>query len=167
MKSRIRKIIWSITIAYLLFGLLPYKLPQFNIKNENEILIYSPECTCCPEFYIEEGVLDIPKKFRNSLPNKVFEITVENGHEIKKLNWNLLKAGNRFIILGTVIGVDSVGVNPSIPSNVKAIVRIDDWSPNRYNVNILSYDPQWLIPYGVTGMILSLISIIALFWKKK
>jgi hypothetical protein len=52
MKNRVRKIIWSITIVFLLFGLLPYKMPQFNINNENELLIYSPECTCCPEFYI-------------------------------------------------------------------------------------------------------------------
>lgn len=167
MRNRIRYIILSITIAFLLVGLLPYKIPQFNIKNKNELLIYSPECTCCPEFYIEEGVLEIPKKFKHALPSKVHEITIENGHEIKKLNWNLLKVGNRFVITGTVVGVDSVGANPNVPCNVKAIVRIDEWSPNRYNVNLLSYDTKWLIPYSVTGSILIVLSIIALLWKKK
>src|SRR5574343_29783 len=130
MRNRIRYIILSITIAFLLVGLLPYKIPQFNIKNKNEL-------------------------------------TIENGHEIKKLNWNLLKVGNRFVITGTVVGVDSVGANPNVPCNVKAIVRIDEWSPNRYNVNLLSYDTKWLIPYSVTGSILIVLSIIALLWKKK
>jgi hypothetical protein len=167
MKNRIRKIIWSITIVFLLYGLLPYKLPQFKINNENELLIYSPECTCCPEFYIEAGELTIPTKFKHLLPKKVFEITLENGHEIKNLDWNLLKCGNRFIVSGTVIGVDSIGVNPNIPCHVKAIVRINDWSPNRYNVNMLSYDPKWFIPYGVTGFVLILTSITLLFWRNK
>lgn len=167
MKNRVRKIIWSITIVFILFGLLPYKLPQFNINNENEVLIYSPECTCCPEFYIEDGELTIPNKFKKLLPKKVFEITIEEGHEIKNLNWNLLKVGNRFVISGTVIGIDSIGVNPRIPCNVKAIVRVNDWSPARYNVNILSNDPKWILPYGIAGLILIFISIIVLFWKKK
>ena len=97
----------------------------------------------------------------------MFEITLEDGHEIKSLNWNLLKVGNRFVISGTVIGIDSIGVNPRIPCNVKAIVRVNDWSPARYNVNILSNDPKWILPYGITGLTLIFISIIALFWKKK
>ena len=109
----------------------------------------------------------IPNKFKKLLPKKVFEITLEDGHEIKSLNWNLLKVGNRFVISGTVIGIDSIGVNPRIPCNVKAIVRVNDWSPARYNVNILSYDPKWILPYGITGLTLIFISIIALFWKKK
>ncbi len=167
MNNSIRKIIWSITTVFLLFGLLPYKLPQFSRNEETEIVIYSPECTCCPEFYVDEGVLEIPDKFKKSLPKKVFEITLEKGHEINKLNWNLLKTGNRFIVSATIIGVDSIGVNPTIPCNAKTIVRINDWAPRRYVVNILSFDPKWLFPYLVTGLILLLMSIIVLFWKKK
>jgi hypothetical protein len=156
MNNSIRKIIWSITTVFLLFGLLPYKLPQFSRNEETEIVIYSPEC-----------ILEIPDKFKKSLPKKVFEITLEKGHEINKLNWNLLKTGNRFIVSATIIDVDSIGVNPTIPCNAKAIVRINDWAPRRYVLNILSFDPKWLFPYLVTGLILLLMSIIVLFWKKK
>lgn len=141
------KLLWLSCLVVFLIGFLPYKWPQFQIEQANEVIISKHECTGCPEFFVEEGTFNIPSGLKNKLPKVVTEITLEEGNELKKLDYNLVGYGNQFVVKASVIGVDSADFNPRVPINVKARVRVSDWAPMQYNPNLLTFSPKGMLVY--------------------
>lgn len=165
--KRFKKFTWLFTFLFLAYGFQPFKFPQFSFNEKTELLINSPECTGCPEFFIEKGELNIPKKYKNKLTEKVFEITLGKQHELNKLPWDLLKGSNEFIVTGKVIGIDSSLYNPSISSNLRAIIQIEKWRPTEYRPYLLSFEIKWIIRYFYTGIGLIIISLVLIFIRSK
>ncbi|MFN5984542.1 MAG: hypothetical protein ACK46Y_10675 [Fluviicola sp.] len=165
--KRFKQFTWLFTFLFLVYGFQPFKFPQFSFDEKTELLINSPECTCCPEFFIVKGELKIPEKFKNKLPKKIYELTIEKNHELKKLPWDLLKGSNEFIVTGTVIGVDSNYYNPRIPCNLKAILKVEKWRPTEYRPYLLSFEIKWIIRYFYTGIGLIIISLVLIFIRSK
>ena len=165
MKNKIRNIPWILTVIYFTLGFMPYKLPQEKIQSQDEILIYSPECTECPDFYLKEGKLLIPEKYKSKLPENVFEITLEKDHKLNGLQWDLKKGNNEFIITGKVIGIDSSLANPKNQISARPIVEIESWHPTEFHFKFMELPYHWMCFYFYFGFVLIVLSIISLVWE--
>ncbi len=159
--KRFKQFTWLFTFLFLAYGFQPFKFPQFSFDEKTELLIETRDCTCCPDFYIVKGELKIPKKFKNTFSNKIFEFSVEKNHELDKLPFSLFLGDNEYIVTGEIIGIgNSNRYCPKIP-----IVKITKWRPSQYRPHLLTFD--WIIIYFLTGIGLIVISIVLIFIRTK
>ncbi|MFN8115233.1 MAG: hypothetical protein U0W65_03920 [Bacteroidia bacterium] len=161
--------IWLLVILIISLGFLPYKLPTFNnqLGNKNTLLVYHEECTCCGDFYIEDGELEIPNELKKFFPNNPKELTTTKYSELNNLNYEL-KVGSKFILKGRITGVDSTEGNTQTGDcQIRPIFYIDNWQPTEYKLNIWTFSPPYFILYFITLFCSIIYAIIITINRKK
>jgi hypothetical protein len=144
MKSKLF-IYWIICLLFLIYGIMPVKIPVKNpvIKRKNEIVVIHQECTCCPDFDIIKGSLLLPLEFQYLGTN---EITVTGNHPFNysknETNNFFLVASGEFLFEGEVVGIDSVN-----GCNKRPIFRVDKWSLAKYYPKFWMFSKVYFILY--------------------
>lgn len=161
--KRFKQLTWLFTFLFLAYGFQPFKFPQFSFDEKTELLIETRECTCCPDFYIVKGELKIPKKFKKTFSNKIYDFSVEKNHELDNLPFSLFLGDNEYIVTGEIIGIgNNDRYCPKIP-----IVKITKWRPTKYKPYFFSFEVKWIIRYFYTGIGLIVFSLILIFIRSK
>ena len=154
--------IWIVTIVFIVLGILPYKLPAFDteINEKNKLLVYHEECTCCGDMYIEKGEVEVLEPYKKFFPDKIYELTFTKNESLSKIQYDLL-VGNKFIIKGQIVGVDSSeGNTQSGDCQIRPIYEITDWKPTTYSPLFSGFNPIIIILYFVISFSLIIFSII-------
>lgn len=154
---------WILNFAILIMGLLPLKMPDFYKENnkKNILLVSRHECTCCGDFEIEKGELEIPKNYLKYFPhsNEIFEITIaKEEYILNNIGYDFL-IDSKFILEVELVGVDSTEGNKlGSGCDIKPILKVNNWSPTEYYPFFDSFDSSVII----IGYLICILSFILL-----
>lgn len=161
--------IWLLVVLTMALGFLPYKIPAFDteLNSKNNLLVYHEECTCCGDFYIEKGEMEIPSNLIKYFPNSPKELTTTKYSELNNLNYELM-VGSKFVIKGHITGVDSTEGNTQTGDcQIRPIFYIDNWQPTEYKLNIWTFSSPYFILYSFTLFCCIIFAIIVTINRKK
>lgn len=162
--------IWTITILTIIFGLIPYKFPDFNpeLNVKNKLLVYHEECTCCGDMYVENGEIEVLAQYKKYFPKKIHELTLADNEPLNNLEYSLL-VGSKFVIKGEIVGVDSSeGRTQEGDCLIRPVFKIKEWSPTNYSPMFLTFGNVLFILYFLIsfGLIIYSIIVTANFKRK-
>lgn len=135
----------------LIFGFLPYRftISRAYRSQENCVLVTHQECTCCGDFKIEQGVLDIPDSLGGDrVRYREIQITGPFApfHSYRgEADLDLLR--NTFLLRGQVVAIDSEAYCEPMP-----VFQVSSWRLKTYYPRCLTFGDPGLLIYLFAGL---------------
>lgn len=142
-------------------GFLPlsFRFDKNAVKNPNTLLIQHQECGCpCPDAYIKEGQLIIPKTIQNSYVNiDERQINMTGNDPFDPYEPELAMQDIR--VSGEIVGVDTVLCDQS-GCEVVPVFKVNEWHVDSYYPRLWTYSKTFLIIFLISVFLSGIIILL-------